>query len=70
MSHNAASHPKSVRLVGQALEIFATHTGEDANDTESVMAEFLAGMMTLAEKRGADFEAILEAARAQSEGGF
>lgn len=61
---------KSVRLAGQALEIFATHTGEDAGDTETVMAEFIAAMITLAERRGADFDAILEAARAQSEGGF
>jgi hypothetical protein len=70
MSHNASSQSKALRLVGQALEIFATHIGEDANDTETVMAEFLAGMMTIADKRGADFDAILEAARAQSAGGF
>lgn len=68
MSHSSAKKP--VRLAEQALEVFATHTGEDAGDTETVMTGFLAAMMTLAERRGADFDAIIEAARAQTEGGF
>lgn len=64
------SASSSVRLAKKALAIYAREIGEDADDTEAVMTDFLASMMKLADDAGADFAAIVESAKTQVEGGF
>jgi hypothetical protein len=65
-----ATNDASVRLVRKALAVFAREIGESPDDTETVMAEFLVAMMSVAEAENADFAAIVEAARSQVNGGF
>ncbi len=60
----------SVRLAKKALTVYAREIGEEADDLETVMADFMASMMTLADHAGIDFDTIISAARALSEGGF
>lgn len=67
---NAPANAASVRLVKKVFAVYAKEIGATAGDLETVMADFLVAMMGLAEAEGADFEAILEAARTQVDGGF
>lgn len=64
------ANPASVRLVKKAFAVYAREIGADPSDLETVMADFIVSMMGLASSEGADFEAILEAARTQVDGGF
>ena len=65
-----SANPASVRLVRKAFAVYAREIGADAGDLETVMADFLVSMMGLAEVEGADFAAILEAAKSQVDGSF
>jgi hypothetical protein len=62
--------PASVRLAKKALAVYAREIGEDADDRETVMADFLVSMMALAENEGVDFDAVIESARSLSQSNF
>jgi hypothetical protein len=64
------ANPSSVRLVQKALGVYAREIGEDPEDAETVMTDFLVSMMALANKQGVDFEAILEEAKSQAGSDF
>jgi hypothetical protein len=52
------------------LGVYAREIGEDPEDAETVMTDFLVSMMALANKQGVDFEAILEEAKSQADSDF